>query len=224
MTDFIKFPHTPHLLWLNKNSPREDKILSKDEVDDFLKGNIIVEEKVEGANIGLSLSQEGAILVQNRGNYIGHSSHPQFSPLWSWIYEKPGLQKPLSDGLFLFGEWCFARHSVLYKELPDWFLLFDVYDRPSHKFWSAKRRNALGRKTGLKTVPKIAEGIFSRNELLKLISNSSLTDGPMEGIYLRRESDSFLIDRAKIVRPEFIQNMTEHWTKRSLQKNMIIKR
>jgi hypothetical protein len=51
---FHKFRHTPHLLWLGTGSPREDKVLKAADVEDFLAGELIVEEKVDGANMGLS--------------------------------------------------------------------------------------------------------------------------------------------------------------------------
>ena len=28
MADFFRFPHTPHIAWLGKDSPRDDKVLS----------------------------------------------------------------------------------------------------------------------------------------------------------------------------------------------------
>lgn len=58
----------------------------------------------------------------------------------------------------LFGEWCAARHSLGYNVLPDWFLLFDVYDRSSGRFWSTSRRNALVAEAGLFTVPLVSSG------------------------------------------------------------------
>ncbi|WP_257945770.1 RNA ligase family protein, partial [Pseudomonas plecoglossicida] len=54
----------------------------------------------------------------------------------------------------LFGEWCAARHSLDYGTLPDWFLLFDVYDRSTGRFWSTVRRDALAAEAGLATVPR----------------------------------------------------------------------
>jgi hypothetical protein len=55
MTDtFHKFPHTPHLFWLGDGKPRADKVMSPNEVAEFLTGELLVEEKVDGANMGLS--------------------------------------------------------------------------------------------------------------------------------------------------------------------------
>jgi hypothetical protein len=43
----------------------------------------------------------------------------------------------------------------------------------------------------------------------------------MEGIYLRRESDSYLVARAKVVSPVFQQQIEEHWTRRSVVSNRL---
>jgi len=51
MADFFKFPTTVHLAFLGKMEVREDKCMSRPEREDFLSGEVIVEEKVDGANL-----------------------------------------------------------------------------------------------------------------------------------------------------------------------------
>lgn len=83
--DFFKFPHTPQLAWFAAGQPREDKVLNEATRAAFLAGELIVEEKVDGANIGFSVGHNGRLHVQNRGSYLGPASHPQFAPLWPWL-------------------------------------------------------------------------------------------------------------------------------------------
>jgi hypothetical protein len=64
MSDFFRFPHTPHLAWLGEGSPRVDKVLSSREAADLLAGEVVVEEKLDGANLGISVSENGALRVQ----------------------------------------------------------------------------------------------------------------------------------------------------------------
>ena len=71
---FHKFPHTPHMLWLGTGSPRDDKVLNPAEVTEFLSGEVIVEEKVDGANLGLSLGPDGRVRAQSRGNYLASAA------------------------------------------------------------------------------------------------------------------------------------------------------
>jgi hypothetical protein len=219
---FFKFPHTPHLIWLGKTPCREDKVLSPEEAFVFVEGVVTVEEKVDGTNIGFSLDESGELRVQSRGNYFGRGSHPQFQPLWPWIETRRlALTQALRPGLMLFGEWCFALHTVPYKRLPDWFLGFDVYDRAVGGFWSSDRRDCWLKDVGLAAVPRLAQGHLSIDQLISLMGESRLTEGPMEGIYLRRDQGDWLEERAKIVRPEFVEGIDGHWSEQSLKKNAL---
>lgn len=221
---FVKFPHTPHLAWLGAETPRHDKVLSDDERDAFLAGELVVEEKVDGANVGLSVGPDGRIRAQNRGAYLGRGAHPQFEPLWPWIAERePLLVDALGERLMLFGEWCFAVHSVRYDELPDWFLAFDVYDREEGRFWSTRRRNELLTTLGVRAVPEVTRGRFTLEALMERLGDESsrVGRGSAEGFYLRREDDAWLLARAKLVRAEFVQAIEEHWSKRALEKNRL---
>lgn len=68
MTDFFRFPHTPHLAWIGTDAPRDDKVLDLAEATSLLAGYVLVEEKLDGANLGLSLANDGRLRVQNRGS------------------------------------------------------------------------------------------------------------------------------------------------------------
>lgn len=112
MADFFCFPHTPHLAWLGAGEPRDDKLLSADEAGDLLAGDVVVEEKIDGANLGFSLGTDGQMHAQNRG---------QFARPGPWLaLHADGLASMLGgSGLILFGEWCAARHSLDYDRLSD---------------------------------------------------------------------------------------------------------
>ena len=77
--EFFKFPRTPHIFVIPGLNIRDDKVLSDQECVAFLNNTIRLEEKIDGANIGISLSQDGELLIQNRGNYILPGNHPQFN-------------------------------------------------------------------------------------------------------------------------------------------------
>jgi ATP-dependent RNA circularization protein (DNA/RNA ligase family) len=195
-------------------------VLSEEEAQRFLQGGVHVEEKVDGASIGLSLGPDGGIRVQNRGSYLSGKAHRQYDPLWPWISTRQTtLIEALEPGLILFGEWCFAQHSVHYDELPDWFLAFDVYDAQTGAFWCVERRDLFIDSLGLCRVPAVADGLFTLSELVGLLGESRLTSGPMEGIYLRKEDSGHVLARAKIVRAEFTQSIDEHWTKAPFRRN-----
>jgi hypothetical protein len=123
----------------------------------------------------------------------------------------------------LFGEWCYAVHSVRYTRLPDWFLVFDVYDRARAEFWNVPRRNELAERLGLAVVPELGRGRFDLASLRKMLDRSALTDGHAEGLYVRREEGPRLAQRAKLVRAEFVQAIDDHWSKRRLETNQLLR-
>lgn len=220
---FHKFPHTPHLLWLGLGQPREDKVLSPSEVDEFLTGELVIEEKVDGANLGLSLGPDGRLRAQSRGNYLAPGrSHAQWNPLWAWLAERRGVLEPaLRDGLMLYGEWCYARHTVPYDGLPDRFLGFDVLELATGRFWSVDRRNAWLAEVNVVPVPEVARGRFQLKQLGSLLGWSAVGAVPREGLYLRREAGGFLIGRAKVVSAVFKQAIETHWTRRPVVPNSL---
>jgi len=223
MSDFVRFPRTPHLAWLSPGTPREDKVLDAAETQELLSGEVIVEEKVDGANLGLSVGSSGAVRAQNRGHYLELDTLTgQWKPLGRWLTQHQcALAQELAPDLILFGEWCYAVHSVRYTALLDWFLAFDVYDRADLEFWSVDRRNALVRRLNLAVVPEIRRGNFDLDGLKKVLGQSMVTDGPAEGLYVRREEDGRLVQRAKLVCSEFVQGIDDHWSKRRIEANQL---
>jgi hypothetical protein len=223
MTAFFRFPRTPHIAWLGEGKPRDDKVLAPHEVQELLAHDLVVEEKADGANLGFSVDEHGALRAQNRGKYLPlDDGDGQWKPLKRWLGpRRDDLTDALFPDLMLFGEWCYAVHSLRYTRLPDWFLAFDVYDHAEGKFWSAERRNGLASKLGLAVVPALASGRFDLVGLRALLGGSQLTDGPAEGLCVRRDAGDHLVARAKLVRREFVQAIDEHWSKRPLETNAL---
>ncbi len=224
MSDFFRFPHTPHLIWLGQGNPRDDKVLTLAEVQDLLGDEVVVEEKLDGANVGFSIGHDGNLRVQNRGQYLQPPFQGQFSRLGSWLaMYRDRLESALFPDLILFGEWCAARHSLSYTNLPDWFLGFDVYDRKACRFWSTKRRNRLFSDIGIASVPERYQGKTCLEDLKQLLSNkmSLYLNGPMEGLVIRKEDADWLTHRAKLVRADFTQAIREHWSRRRIEWNQI---
>jgi ATP-dependent RNA circularization protein (DNA/RNA ligase family) len=226
MNAFFRYPHTPHLVWLGNEPARDDKILSDREIEELLSGQVIVEEKVDGANIGISLDEDRDILIQNRGRYLERPYTGQFSRLSSWLgVHRDGILNAAADNLILFGEWCAAVHSVEYDMLSDWFLLFDVYSPQEKRFWSVNRRNSLAMQAGLAVVPELFRGSATISQLLSLLEmESRLGHVPLEGIVVRRDAGSWCEKRGKVVRSDFTQAIQVHWRKERLRWNRVAER
>lgn len=225
MNDFFRFPHTGHLTWLGEDMPRDDKLLTPDEVEAILSEEVAVEEKLDGANIGISLDEAGALRVQNRGQYLQAPYRGQFSRLNGWLAQhRYALSDLLDSESILFGEWCAAVHSIEYARLPDWFLLFDLYDRKSGRFASQARRNAIATEAGLTVVPEVLRGRFQLGELLSDLETrqSRFSGSLVEGFVIRRDSGAWCAARGKIVRADFTQAIETHWSQKELRWNRVV--
>ena len=221
--DFFKFPSTPHLATLYGVEIRNDKVLTGRERSAFLTRELTVEEKVDGANLGISFDPSGNVLAQNRGGYLQLPGTGQWRTLDDWLrLRMDALFDALNDRYILFGEWCYARHTVCYSRLPDWFLGFDIYDRQAGRFLSVTCRNGLCERMGVAQVPVVAQGHFSFEELGNLLGNSALADQPAEGIYLRSDSGKWLTQRAKVICPKFLGSLDAHWSRSALEPNRLL--
>ena len=222
--EFFRFPHIPHIAWLATGRPRDDKVLSPLEASEFLSSEIVVEEKLDGANLGLSIGPDGSLRVQNRGGWLLPPYHGQFVRLPAWLDQhQERLFDALEPHLIVFGEWCAARHSLDYDRLPDWWVVFDVWDRNVQRFWSTTRRNAWAQAAGVPHIARLRQGRFTLQQLqdAAISSASQYRLGPPEGLILRREDDAWLRARAKLVRPDFVQGIVTHWRRQPLQWNRL---
>jgi hypothetical protein len=224
MSAFFRFPHTPHLAWLGPGTPRDDKVLAAGEAAALLAGEVVVEEKLDGANLGVSLAKDGTLRFQNRGQYLHPPFAGQFQRLGRWIgANEHALGSHLPAGLVVFGEWCAARHSVPYDRLPDWWVVFDVYDLSEQRFFSTARRDVLAAHLGLAVVRQVTRGHTTLMDLTGRLraERSRYRAGPIEGFVIRKETSDWLLARAKLVHPEFVQGIGEHWRRRRIEWNRL---
>ncbi len=231
---FVKFPRTPHLF--GSTGTDDDKRLGESESYRFLADeSLIVEEKLDGTNVGIHFTSDGTMALQCRGHRITEGMHPQYDLFKQWAAVKRGiLEERLADRFILFGEWLYARHSIHYQRLAHYFHEFDIHDKATATFLSLERRLALLEGTGLHTVPVIHAGALDRDRLPSLIGPSRFdsrfenpltgqTDQLMEGLYLRTEAKGAVVGRAKFVRAAFVEKIkqSEHWQHQAMTANRL---
>lgn len=220
-----KFVRTKHIINLGAQG-RDDLIYAGKELEDFMKHTMTIEEKIDGANLGIFIDEDGKIIIQNRSHYISPSYHKQFADIDKWKYQHvDDILKVLGNNKWIiYGEWVVAKHSIHYTKLPDKFILFDIYDRSTDKFFSRNKVEELIDGTSFNQIRKIAEGKFTQMQLKKLAyTQSAYYDGTVEGIYVRCfNDDNTLKYRGKIVRHDFIEDSTQHWSKIDIIKNIFI--
>lgn len=232
--DFTKYPRTPHLF--GSKGTDDDKHLGETESRAFIADkSLIVEEKIDGTNVGLHFSDSGKLVLQCRGHLITEGMHPQYDLFKQWAAVKRHvLERQLQNRFLLFGEWVYARHSIHYRKLTHYFFEFDIYDKQAEAFLDLEHRLSLIAGMGIQTVPVIHTGTVSRDDLDDLIGPSrfdsffenpftSRSDNLMEGLYLRTEADGIVTGRAKFVRPEFVEKIKQstHWQHQPIQPNLL---
>lgn len=223
MDSFMKFPSTPHLALLGGVTVRDDKVLTPIERDRFLAHDVIVEEKVDGANLGIAFDSTGAIRTQNRGSLLQEPMTGQWKKLPGWLaFHSDRLFDVLTDRYIVFGEWCYAKHSIPYDRLPDWFVGFDVYDSQANRFFGRHKRDVFLASLEVPVVPCLTSGRFSLEDITSLLGYSHFGDSAAEGIYLRYDDGDWLGQRAKLVHPDFVQAIQEHWSRTPLQVNRLV--
>ena len=219
---FFKFPSTPYLIAPSSPTTHQDRILTNQEAQSFFSESVVVEEKIDGANLGISFSLDGTIQLQNRGSLICEPYAGQWRPMSNWLqYKKESLFDVLYNRYILFGEWCYYTHSVYYSSLPDWFIAFDVFDKESREFLSVSKRDTFIAQIELATVPHLYTGHISKESLDSFIGKSAYGNETIEGLYFRIDSSDFLRKRAKYVRKQFTQSIETHWSKKPIRKNQL---
>jgi hypothetical protein len=230
--DFVKYPRTPHLF--GSKGTDDDKHMGAKESEAFIADpSLIVEEKIDGTNVGIHFTTRGRMVLQCRGHEITEGMHPQYDLFKQWTSVKRYvLETMLSTRFILYGEWLYAKHSVHYRRLPHYFFEFDIYDKDTGQFLDLETRLRMLQGKGLHTVPVIHRGPVTIDELSGLIGLSVFdssfdnpvtgrTDQLMEGIYLRTEATGHVTGRAKMVRPEFVEKIkqSEHWQHQAMVPN-----
>lgn len=233
----LKFPSTAHLKNLGA-ATRDDKVCDATRQRLFCgSGKLVtVEEKVDGANLGISLDSSSQWRMQARSKMVNWKTDTQFAGLEQWLNEHSSTLCEVLErnNDILFGEWCFARHTVKYTRLPGYFLAFDIYDKRQGRFLSRKSfHTRLQRATGPKipAVPTVctARTFGSLAEVEALLERqSAFADEFLEGVYLRIDeaatsgaAETFLLDRCKLVRSEFQQAIDDHGTWRGSGRNQL---
>ncbi len=145
---------------------------------DELSGRfLVIEEKLDGANSGISFTPDGQLLLQSRGHYLaGGGRERQFELLKAWAHRRTAdLWALLGDRYLLYGEWLFAKHSVFYTDLPHYFFEFDIYDKAQAQFPSTERRREFLKNTPfVVSVPVLHTGpVRTLEELISFIGRSA---------------------------------------------------
>lgn len=170
----MKYPRTLHLQGsrLPPGKVGADQVPYAQLVGEY----IVVEEKMEADQAGLSYDDGANQVLQHRGSILGMGAREKRFALWkAWAAaHEERLFDVLGNRFVMFGEWMRVKHTVFYDQLPHYFLEFDVFDRNANCFLSTAARQALLAPLPVVSVPILYEGRAPRRleDLLALLRPS----------------------------------------------------
>lgn len=237
----IKYPKTPRL----------QEVLGQDLQREWRHLTAVVEEKVDGANVGVSFDS-GALVLQSRGHVLrGGPMERQFELFkqWGWTNHDE-LWERLGHRYVMFGEWLYAKNRTFYDALPAYFLEFDVYDKELDLFLPTPARQQILAGGPAVSVLELHRGPFHKvNNFAQFVGLSHYksdrykerfeaavqeigdqrvvaeTDPSplMEGVYVKVESQERVVGRMKLPRPEFekVRNDDRNWHARPIFPNLL---
>lgn len=223
-----EFPRTMHLP-LEPNAANDDKIASVRDMELFLSSSISIQEKIDGSSMGISV-YNGEPLVRNRSHILrkGYSTRKtpaqqQFSRVWTWLYDNVdkinNVAREVGGQIGIYGEWLFAKHTIAYNQLPDWFVAYDIYCSDERKFVDPTLALKILENAGFSTVQVVHHGICNPEMLLRLRDGNSMyaQNQSREGVYLKNGDGQWCTGRYKMVAPWFKSD--DNWNKQQLVKN-----
>jgi RNA ligase-like protein len=155
-----KYPRTHHLAGSRLQPGDED--LATAPFGELAGRYLVVEEKLDGANAGLSFGPDGTLQLQSRGHFLtGGPRERHFALFKQWAgCHQQALWERLGCRFLVYGEWLYAKHTLFYDALPHYFLEFDVLDTERSCFLSTARRRELLQGLPLVSVPVLRAGQF----------------------------------------------------------------
>ena len=221
--DSPKYNRTFHIPW-SPGGTNDDK---RAKMAGFYGLDIVITEKMDGSNT--SLETDGCFAR----THSGPPNHPSFDALKAM---HATIKYKIPHGLQLFGEWCYARHSIEYNELPGYFMLFNVRDlnrvhgdTPNPMWLAWEEVEMWAEEIGVPTVPVLFKGKVWGDRELEELTNSfmnqpSACGGIREGVVIRLADEfverSFDYCVLKCVRANHVQT-SEHWKDQEIIKNKL---
>jgi hypothetical protein len=201
-----KFPRTYHLPW-SLGATDDDKTHTLADIEKMFGGKeVVITEKMDGENTTIYANG----MSHARSLDSGH--HPSRSYVKNKAAEIKGQ---MSENWRVVGENLYARHSIAYSALPDFFVMFGIVNEKNIALsWNDVEE--WGQLLDIPVAPVLYRGIWDAELTKKLYPfNSKLGTTVAEG-YVVRIAASFSMDEfsshvAKFVRANHVTT-SEHWS------------
>lgn len=207
--NYVKYPRTYHFSF-SEGLSTDDKIIEDDCM--FQGMSVVITTKMDGENT--TVYPDGTCHARSLDSK--HQSYHSYllRRIQDFCYSIP-------QGYRICGEYLYAKHSIEYSDLPDYFLAFSAWQENNYCLsWSDTKKFC--NELDVCIVPELYVGLFDI-DIVKQVAKKAVADG-QEGIVVRN-SESFNIkdfnkNVAKYVRPNHVQT-DKHWAQQEIIPNKL---
>lgn len=210
-----------------ENMQKETKhYANKKDIELLLSDEVVIEEKLDGSIV--SFTRDGSdIITYGRRNEIMRNGilknkSKAYVNLDEWYWNNYELIQKIPDGWTIFGEWLYAKHTIFYDRLFDYWLCFDIFNGKEFVFLNDRESNFLD-DLDLCLIRVIDFGNFSISDLKKYVNTKKSAYGDTtEGFVIKNFKRQLFM---KFVKYEFDIDLeeSEHWLNQPLEINRLIK-
>ena len=209
MEERIKYPRTPHLPW-SLGATGDDRWALEECLANLRRGEVVVTEKMDGENT--TFYRDGL-----HARSLESTRHPTRAFVQG-LQAKVGYSIP--EGFRICGENVYARHSISYRGLPGYFLVFSAWDRDTCLSWHETEEWA--ELLDLPVVPVLYRGPWNETAIRALYHEPR--EKEREGYVVRAAGSfelwEFGLSMAKFVRSGHVET-DEHWLRQAIVPNAL---
>jgi len=209
----VKYPRTYHLPW-SESATDDDKTHKIEAIVEMFEGkDVVVTEKLDGENT----------TIYSDGGCHARSTSSAHHPSRSVVKQKAAqIGCDIPKGWRLMGENLYAKHSITYDKLPDYFVLFGIADEKNMSLsWDDVEE--WGQLLDIPTAPVVWRGVWDEEIVRKLYPFESKYGSTSEGYVVRVASSfpmsAFSQNVAKFVRGGHVQT-DKHWAHQTVVPNI----
>ncbi|EGR3229453.1 RNA ligase family protein [Vibrio parahaemolyticus] len=205
-----KYPRTYHL-------PFSEAVFNDDKLaDDF--------SMMDGEEVCVSIKKDGQCTTFTSDYIHARSAEMNSHESSTWVKQLHAkIRYMMNPNHRICGENLYAKHSIHYKNLPDYFMCFNTWDRDTNMCHSWDETVEICESLGLTTVEVVYRGIFDMDKIKAIFQN--LDKEKEEGIVVRLARgfhyDEFQKCVMKAVRKGHVQT-DQHWSHQKVVPNELI--
>ena len=209
----------------DKKQRANKRYATEKDIEELLSCEIVIDEKFDGSIV--SFTREGTdIVAYGRRNEIMRNGiltnrNKAYILLDDWYWKHEENLKQIPCGYTIFGEWLYAKHTIFYDKLPDYWMCFDIFNGKEFMYFLSDEYWDISEKINLWMLPRLEIGMFSINGLKRVAQKKESVYGSrMEGYVAKNYEKQIFM---KFVNHEFDIDLEEngHWLKQPLEINKL---